>query len=359
VTLPPEDCTNGIDDDGDTLIDGADSDCVTTTGAAAVVYTGAAAVQYSDPATLSATLSDTSSSPSTPVAGEQIDFVVGTQSTSAGPTDANGHASTPLTVTQQPGTVTTVETDFAGSSTHDPASDSDAFSVTKEDCTLTYTGDTLVAPKTSTLLKAQFGEPDTSPGTWTGKSVEFQLMDSGGVTTTHNAVTNASGVAQTTQPLPPNVYGVVVTFAGDDYYNQCASPAAPNDTLVTVQAQGAAVTGGGWVANSSRTNFGFNLMPPGSTWTGQFQLRGTNAKAIFHGNAVTGATKLSSTSYKWTGTGKWNGVAGHKFEATVVDNGTSRKSSGDTINVVVRNASNTIVYQTGTQTLKGGNITVR
>lgn len=231
--------------------------------------------------------------------------------------------------------------------------------VTKEDCTLNYTGDTLVVPLANTRLAGQFGEVDSSHGNWAGKAVEFNLTDSGGGTSSYGSATDATGLAETTQALSANVYGVVVGFAGDSYYNACSSPASPDDTLITVQAEGALVTGGGWFAYSGRTSFGFNLIPPGTGFSGQFQLRARTAKAVFHGNTVTGATKLASNSWRWTGTGRWDGNTGYTFEVTVVDNGTSGKK-GDTIAVKVWETANpaNVVYDSGTQSLKGGNINV-
>src|SRR5439155_1305630 len=51
-------------------------------------YTGGTSVQYSDPVTLSGTLVDTSVSPNVGILGKQLDFTLGTQSKSAGPTAA-------------------------------------------------------------------------------------------------------------------------------------------------------------------------------------------------------------------------------------------------------------------------------
>jgi hypothetical protein len=252
-----------------------------------------------------------------------------------------------------------VVTFTANDGVNPPVSNTLTIAVTHEDCTVSYSGDTMVVPLASTRLAAQFGEPDSAPGDWTGKTVDFSLTDSGGSISSYSAVTNASGLAETTQMLAPNVYGVVASFTGDTYYNACSSPAAPNDTLITVQAEGAAVTGGGWMAYAGRTSFGFNLIPPGTGFTGQFQLRAVTSKAVFHGNTVTGATKLSAKSWRWTGTGRWNGEAGYSFEVTVVDNGTSGKK-GDTIAVRIWETANpaNVVYESGTQPLKGGNITV-
>lgn len=51
-------------------------------------------------------------------------------------------------------------------------------------------------------------------------------------------------MASTSVALPSDVYGVDVSFAGDDYYHQCETT---TDTLLTVPQAGSKVTGGGWI----------------------------------------------------------------------------------------------------------------
>jgi hypothetical protein len=329
-----------------------------------VAYTGGASVQYSDPVTVSGRLVDASVVPNAPLAGKTLGFMLGSQAASAGPTDANGDASTALTVTQQPGSATTVGTSFAGDAAHLASADGDPFSITREDCTIDYTGDTLVAPLANTTLAAQLGEPDTSLGDLTGKAVTFTLTSSSGAVATHTAVTGATGAASTSVPLPADVYGVVAGFAGDDWYTGCASPAAPADTLVTVQAAAAKVTGGGWFTSSTayRTSFGLNLVPQaGGLFKGQLQLRTNNGKGRFHGDTANAVVTLAANKVSWKGTGKWQGAPGYTFEVTVVDNGSSGSKKGDTIAVKVYQTSNpgNVVYTSGgDKPLKGGNLTV-
>ncbi|MFZ6004716.1 MAG: post-COAP-1 domain-containing protein [Actinomycetota bacterium] len=351
----PEVCDNGIDDDGDGLIDAADPDCIPVLEPTTTTYGGVASVQYSDGAALSGTLVDGSLAG---VAGKTLDFTVGSQSTSGGPTDAAGAASASLVVTQQPGTVTQIATSFAGDATHAASADADPFAILKEDCTLTYSGDTTVAPLANTNLSADMGEPDASLGDRSGKTVVFTVTDSALVSQTFNAVTDASGHATTSQPLPVDVYAVSASFAGDDFYEPCATA---DETIVTVQQAGSKATGGGWFTSGSRASFGLNLIPQaGGTWKGQIQVRVTNTKAKFHGNTVTSAVALAPNKVRWTGTGRWNGVAGYTFEVTVVDNGTSGKK-GDTIDVRIypTGSPGSPVYTSGgAMALKGGNLVV-
>jgi hypothetical protein len=351
-----------------TLTTGLNSDCLSlvvaaidlpagsappTTTATTTDYTGDASVQYSDAATLSANLTETVGG--APVPGKTIGFTLGTQSTSASPTDSSGNVSTSLVVTQQPGTVTTVKAAFAGDVTFGASSKTEPFAINKEDCTVAYTGDILVNAANMTNLSAQFGELDSSPGDWTNKSITFTVTDASLNVQTFTAATNASGVASTPAALGPNVYSVGVSFAGDDYYLGCASSA---DTLVTVQAAGAKITGGGWFSQGTgRTSFGFNVISDVTGLHGQLQVRPQASKSRFHSTSVL-TLNSSGNSGTWTGTGRWNGVAGYTFTISVVDNGTSGKK-GDTISIVIKSPTNVTVFTTGgLQPLKGGNIVV-
>ena len=319
-------------------------------------YTGGANVQYSDPVTLSGTLRDTSVAPNIGIAGKDLDFTLGTQTTSAGPTDVAGNASTSLVVTQQPGSVTTVSTGFAGDATYAASSDSDPFAINKEDCTVAYTGDILVNAADMTTLSAQFGELDATHGVWTGKLITFTVTDTAFNTYgPFTASTNSAGVASTTAALGPNVYSVRVSFAGDNFYLGCASAA---DTNVTVGAATAKITGGGWISQGTgNTSFGFNVIRDVTGLKGQLQVRVRSGKDKFHSTSVL-TLNSSGNAGTWTGTGRWDGVTGYTFTVSVVDNGTSGKK-GDTISIVITSPALVNVFTTGgPQPLKGGNIVV-
>jgi Tol biopolymer transport system component len=328
----------------------------TGTKATRTTYTGAGSVQYSDPASLSGTLEDISGTP-VPISGRTLQFAVGSQTASAGPTDATGSASTQLVVTQQPGTVATVGSSFAGDSTYKPSSDSDPFSVLKEDCTLTYSGDTLVQPLTNTRLAADLGEFDASLGDRSAKPITFTLTGSAGNVQTFTAATDGSGHAEASIPLAADAYSASASFAGDDFYHSCSTPAL--QIIVTVQDAGAKVTGGGWIRSQSRTNFGFNLIPQsGGTFKTQFQLRAHKDLGKFHASIVTSVRQLAPNSVSWSGTGTWLTRSGCSYQVTVVDRGSSGSKKGDTIGITIICGS-TNVYATGAvQQLSGGNITV-
>jgi hypothetical protein len=340
----------------DAGIDNVNVSATTVAAPTSTTYTGGTSVQYSDSVALSGTLLDTSGVP-TGIAGKQLDFTLGTQNASASPTDASGNASTSLVVTQKPGSVSTVATAFAGDATYSASSDSDPFTIAKEDCTLTYSGDTLVPPATMTNLAADMGEPDASLGDRSNKTVTFTVVDAALNTQTFTATTDGSGHASTSVALADGVYGVSVSFAGDDFYLPCATAAY---TLVTVEAAAAKVTGGGWIAiGTGRTSFGFNAIPiAGGGFRGQFQLRSNNGKSRFHGNVVSSLSGSGNTA-TWSGTGSWNGQAGYTYTISVVDNGSSGSKKGDTISITITSPASVVVYSTGgPQALKGGNITV-
>lgn len=351
----PEVCDNGLDDDGDTLIDAADPDCAPVIEPTVTTYTGPANVQYSDGAALSGTLTDSSAAG---VAGKSLDFVLGAQSKTAGPTDGAGNASASLLVTQEPGSVTQVRTSFAGDATHAASTVTSPFSILKEDCRVTYTGDTTVLPLANTTLSADLGELDATLGDRSGKTVTFTVVDASLVSQSFTALTDAAGRAAISQPLAAGVYAASVAFAGDSFYNACSTG---TETLVTVQSAGSKATGGGFYVSGSVANFGFNLIPQaGGLFQGQLQLRLRDTKDKFHGNTVVSAVNLAPNSVRWSGTGRWNGASGYTFELTVVDNGTSGKK-GDTIDLKIYptgSPGSPVYTSSGVKPLKGGNIVV-
>ena len=303
----------------------------------------------------------TTSIGTTAIAGQNLGFVLGTDIKSAGPTDASGNASAAsYNQLQQPGSATSVVVSFAGDTTTtpvlNPSSATAPFTIAKEDCTVAYTGDTLVNAANMTNLSAQFGELDATPGDWTNKTITFTVTDAASIVLTFTATTNALGVASTTAALGPNVYGVGVSFAGDLFYLPCA---AATDTLVTVQSADAKITGGGWISQTvGRTNFGFNVIRDVTGLKGQLQVRTRSGKDRFHSTSVLTLNMTSANSGTWTGTGRWTGVDGYTFTVSVVDNGTSGKK-GDTISIVIKSPTNVTVFTTnGPQPLKGGNIVV-
>ena len=326
--------------------------------ATSTTYTGVAGVQYSDTASLSGTLRDTGVIPAVGVAGKQLAFTLGTQTASAGPTVASGSASTSLVVTQQPGSATSISTGFAGDAAYAASSDSDAFEILREDCTLAYTGPLTVPALAMTTLAAELGELDTSLGDRSGKTITFAVTGTADPSLrTYTTSTGANGRGSTLVALPADVYAVTASFAGDDYYRACETTA---DVLVTMEEAAAKVTGGGWISIAiGRTSFGFNAIPQADgTWRGQLQIRMRGGKDRYHAKSVSSLT-VSRNTASWSGTGSWNGLPDYRYTVSVVDQGSSGGKKGDTIAVVITAPSGAIAFTTdGAQALKGGNITV-
>jgi len=77
------------------------------------------------------------------------------------------------------------------------------------------------------------------------------------------------------------------------------------------------ITGGGWISQPS-TSFGFNVMQDIAGLRGQLQVRARGGKNRFHSTSVLTLT-ASGNAGTWTGTGRWDGVAGYTFTVSVVD----------------------------------------
>jgi hypothetical protein len=179
-----------------------------------VTYTGATSADFHDPANLSATL--TLSGTTSPVAGQTITFTIGTQSCT-GVTNATGVAQCTLVLNQVPGPYT-VTASFAGAGLFQASSASAPFTITREETTLTYTGDTVIANNTTAHLSAVLLEDGVVP--IAGRTVVFTL-GTGATAQTCNGITDAAGVAACTifpvnQPFGAGT--VTADFAGDAFY---------------------------------------------------------------------------------------------------------------------------------------------
>lgn len=117
-----------------------------------LTYDGDLSVQYSDPVSLSATLIDDLSGLG--LGGETITFTIGTQSTTA-VTNSSGVASTSLIINQAPGTSYSVVSQFAGDINEKESSDSDPFTINREDAITEYTGGEFASTGTATATYAK------------------------------------------------------------------------------------------------------------------------------------------------------------------------------------------------------------
>lgn len=257
--------------------------------ATALAYTGDTTADFHDPATLTAVLTDTSVTPAAPIPGAPVTFTLGAQSCSAS-TNINGQASCTMTLNQVPGNYT-VTASFAGNGLFLASSASAAFTITKEETTLAYTGDTLIANGGTAHLSGVLLEDGSVP--IAGRTVTFSL---GTVTPQDcSGTTDATGTAQCTitpvvQPVGPGT--VAANFAGDPFY--LPSSATAQTLLFAFLDHGSFVVG--------------NLSDTGSVtfWDAQWwklnSLSGGAAPASFKGFANTLSSTPPSCGGSWSTT---------------------------------------------------------
>jgi PKD repeat protein len=176
-------------------------------------YTGDTTGDYHDPVTLSGTLVDAATSG--PLAGEAMMFTIGTQSCSAF-TNGSGAASCSLVLNQIPGSYT-VTASFVGDSVYAPSSDTQPFSITREETTLMYTGPTVIVANASSLtVSATLLEDGSVPPSPSGQTITFTLGAQ-----SCSGTTDASGNASCIiSPVSSQLGNQTITsvFAGDAYY---------------------------------------------------------------------------------------------------------------------------------------------
>ncbi len=192
-----------------------------------VIAVDDASGQYSDGVTLRATMTADGG----PVSGRDLDFSVDGVYVGTATTDASGVATLPYTIGLPAGSYA-IDVSFAGDGTYQPASGSGTLTVTQEDATLTYTGDTVTTGGTLSLSASVTQAADGSPGDITlAGTVEFVVKDQTGATVdTQTAAVQADGtVSATSASLPNRAYTVEVRLVANGYY-----VAAP----VTAQVKG-------------------------------------------------------------------------------------------------------------------------
>jgi hypothetical protein len=259
---------------------------VVTSTPTTLTYTGATTGDYHNVVTLSAIL--TLSGTSAGVAGQPITFAIGTQNCS-GTTDATGAASCDLTLNQIPGSYTVTAT-FAGSGLFEPSNTSAPFTITREETTLSYTGDTIIANNTSAHLSGVLLEDGTVP--IAGRTVLFTL-GTGGTAQTCSGATNAAGLAECTifpvnQPLGAGV--VSANFAGDAFY--LPSSASATTILFAFLDHGSFVVGD--LTATGKIEFW------GHDWSVRNVLSGGRAPDSFKGFASNVSTNPPACGDTWT-----------------------------------------------------------
>jgi hypothetical protein len=253
-----------------------------------LTYNGDTSADYHDDAHFSATLTVTSSG--APIPGMTIHFTIGTQSCDP-VTNASGIASCTINVTQAPGNYTVIAS-FAGSGAYEPSSDSKAFIITREETTLTYTGDIVIANGGTAHLSAVLKEDGTTP--IAGRTINFTL-GTGVTAQTCNGGTDATGkaacnIGPVNQPLGPGT--VSAKFAGDAFYLPSSDSA--NTILFAFLTSGGFMVGDGSAALGTRDEFW------GADWSQVNALSDGPAPNSFKGFAENLSSEPPKCGITWT-----------------------------------------------------------
>ena len=186
-------------------------------GPTTVTYTGPTSEDYNDSFTASGTLT---TAVGAPLSGKTLTFSLGagtgTETCSAS-TDSTGTAQCQLTPFEAAGSYT-LTASFAGDGDYVASSDSVAFTITKEETTLQYTGPTVFPNAQTVQFSAVLKEDGSTP--ILGRDVMITI-GSGGTAQSCTGVTDASGIATcsilVSQPLGTSS-PVHAQFDGDAYY---------------------------------------------------------------------------------------------------------------------------------------------
>lgn len=289
-------------------------------------YSGATSADFDDMARLSATLTGAITGP---IAGAQVNFTIsgagGTQSCGA-TTGASGVASCDLALTLQSGSYT-VTASFAQTDKSAAASTSAAFTVTKEETSLTYTGPQAVASGGSATFSATLAEDANS--SIAGRTVTFTL--GGGPTQqTCSATTDGTGVASCSISVAQNLGPSTLTilFGGDTFY-------AVASTTASVVVFGFA-TGGAFVVGDQAGN---NVTFWSDRWQDANALSGGSAPSDFKGFENSSAAPICGVGWSSSpATSSGPPASVPEYMAVVVASHVQRSGAtitGDALHVVV------------------------
>ncbi|HYI11426.1 MAG TPA: DNA/RNA non-specific endonuclease [Thermoanaerobaculia bacterium] len=189
-------------------------------------------------------------------------------------------------------------------------------------------------PATVSVTYTDAGSADTHTATFTW---------SDGATST---VACAAGTCTSTRTFAAaGIYTATIVVSDDDG----GTASATFSSAVVYDANAGFITGGGWFGNKANFNVNAKYHKGATTPTGSTKFE------------LSGAT-LQSTSYDWLvvtgntaqlrGTATVNGTGSYAFVVTVVD------GNPDTFRIQVWDSSNAAIYDSATQAVTGGNITV-
>ena len=186
-----------------------------------LVYGGPLTSHYHDSISASATLTDPDDK--TPISGMSITFTLGADTCSAS-TNSSGVASCLITPSQV--SATTISASYAGDSYFQSASDTQSFSITPEETTVSYTGPTVIlagasgATLTATLVEEGSNDADSDAGSIVPNPTETVTLSIGTQSCTATTTSTSGDVScvipSVTVPLGPQTVGA--SFAGDSYY---------------------------------------------------------------------------------------------------------------------------------------------
>jgi len=190
-------------------------------------YSGESSQDFNDLTTLSADLTVGGA----PVPFEAVTLALGTQSC-AGTTDATGHVSCQITISQDPGSYT-VSASFAGDSAYKSATASTPFTIRQEESKVVYTGALTSDYHDVATVSARLFDPDGGAPI-AGKTIAFTL----GVGDTCTGVTDGAGNASCQiTPHQTGTQTVVAAFGPDtDYVSSSGSASfaiTPEETTIT------------------------------------------------------------------------------------------------------------------------------
>jgi hypothetical protein len=381
-----------------------------------LTYSGDSTKQYSDVATLTATLLDGSVG----IPNKTITFTIGSQSTTA-TTDASGVASATLKITQANGSYS-VKSSFAGDADYGSSSDSDPFTVAKENAGAYYTGDlfaqtssatsstaTVVLSATIKDITALTGDPayDADGGEIPFAKVSF--VDGSGNPLSSGCSNLSVGLVSSSDPKvgtatcnwsasigSQDSIQFTVGIKVDGRYTRYEST---DDVVVTVSKPLGTnfITGGGYLLNQAsaglkaggagaKTNFGFNVKynKSGTNLQGNINAIVRNGSRVYQikGNSMSSLYVAPSAAPSPTKPAKatFNGKASIQditnplapeaidgnatLQVTMTDAG--EPGSADTIGLTVWNKAGGLWFASkwdGTRTVEqllgGGNLLVR
>jgi Bacterial Ig-like domain (group 3) len=294
-------------------------------------YTGPTTADFDDSFLATATLTEDGGAP---ISGRTVDFKLGAGTgteSCTGPTDLSGTASCTLTPNEAAGSYP-IMASFAGDGFYAPSSDSQTFTITKEETTTTYTGPTVIANGVPTSLSGRLTEDGTTP--ISGRTLTMTL---GSGVTPQSCVTgptDATGSASCTivpnQPMGPGT--VTAAFLGDAFY------LPSSDTKPTIFF--AFLASGAFAIGDGNATVGDNVTFWGAQWAQQNTVSGGPAPNGFKGFASDTAEPPACGS-NWTAR---PGNAGNPpdsvpaYMGVIVTSSVSKHGSdvsGNTVHIVV------------------------